>query len=357
MKQINVTKTYLPSIDEYSKYLEGIWDRGQLTNNGKLLLELEDKLKKFLGVKHLLLINNGTIALQIAIRALELKNEIITTPFSYAATTTSIVWENCVPVFADIDERNLCINPDEIRRKISPRTSAILATHVYGNPCNIEEIKTIANENNLKIIYDAAHAFGVNYNGKSVLNYGDASILSFHATKLFHTIEGGAIVTDNDELAYKISYLRNFGHNGPEAFHSYGTNGKASEFNAAMGLCVLPKVPELIQARKIISQLYDTLLKDSGLEKPDLRTNTEYNYSYYPLLFKTETELLVVRDRLNCENIFPRRYFYPSLNTLNYTGNQPMPIAENIASRVMCLPLYHSLSEDEARKIVSIIKG
>lgn len=355
MKQINVTKTYMPPIEEYEKYLRGIWERGHLTNNGPLLIELENKLKKFLGVKHLLLINNGTIALQIAIRALELKNEIITTPFSYAATTTSIVWENCKPVFADIDANTCCINPDEIRKKISGKTTAILATHVYGNPCDVEQIQSIARENNLKIIYDSAHAFGVKYKGQSVLNYGDLSVLSFHATKLFHTIEGGAIVTNDDELADKISYLRNFGHNGPEAFSSYGTNGKMSEFNAAMGLCVLPKIPELIHARKKISERYDELLKQSALEKIELRAETLYNYSYYPVFFESEEKLLAVRNRLNGLSIFPRRYFYPSLNTLNYVTHQPMPVSESVSSRVLCLPLYHSLSEEDVSKIASVI--
>ena len=355
MEQINVTKTYLPSIEEYSKYLEGIWERGQLTNNGPLLLELENKLKDYLEVKHLLLINNGTIALQIAIRALELKSEIITTPFSYAATTTSIMWERCVPVFADIDKETLCINPDEIRKRITTKTSAILATHVYGNPCDVEEIEHIAKEHNLKLIYDAAHAFAVKYKGQSVLNFGDISILSFHATKLFHTIEGGALITNSDELAHKISYLRNFGHNGPEAFYSYGTNGKTSEFNAAMGLCVLDKVPELIEERKRISKLYDVLLSDSGLEKPKLRTLTNYNYSYYPVIFKSEHELIKAISRLNAEKIFPRRYFYPSLNKLNYTGTQSMPISEEISTRVLCLPLYYGLSDDTIKKIADLI--
>ncbi len=357
MEQINVTKTYLPSIEEYSKYLEGIWERGQLTNNGPLLVELENKLKDYLGVKHLLLINNGTIALQIAIRALELKDEIITTPFSYAATTTSIMWEHCIPVFADIDKETLCINPDEIRKRITPKTTAILATHVYGNPSDVEQIELIAQENNLNIIYDAAHAFGVKYKGQSVLNFGDISILSFHATKLFHTIEGGALITNDDELAHKISYLRNFGHNGPEAFYGYGTNGKTSEFNAAMGLCVLPKVPELIEARKKISELYDVLLSDSGLEKPKLHTFTDYNYSYYPVLFKSENDLIKAVNSLHSEKIFPRRYFYPSLNKLNYIGTQSMPISEDISTRILCLPLYYGLSQHDVKRIVSLVKN
>ncbi len=355
MQQINVTKTYLPPLEEYTAYLQGIWERGHLTNHGPLLQDLEEKLKTYLGVKHLFVVNNGTIALQIAIKALELKNEIITTPFSYVATTSSIAWENCTPVFADIDPKTLCINPDELKKKITPLTTAILATHVYGIPCNVEAVKEIAEQNNLKVIYDAAHAFGVNYKGASVLTYGDISTLSFHATKLFHTIEGGAIITNDDELAHKISYMRNFGHNGPEAFFGVGINGKTSEFNAAMGLCILPKVPELIEARKRISELYDELLKNTSLEKPQLPEKTEYNYAYYPVLFKSEEQLLEARKKLNDNLIFPRRYFYPSLNTLNYVGKQEVPVSENSSKRVLCLPIYFDLAEDDARRIATAL--
>lgn len=355
MQQINVTKTYLPPLEEYTAYLQGIWERGHLTNHGPLLQELEEKLKNYLGVKHLFVVNNGTIALQIAIKALELKNEIITTPFSYVATTSSIAWENCTPIFADIDPITLCINPDEIKKKITPSTTGILATHVYGIPCNVEAIRAIAEQNNLKVIYDAAHAFGVSYKGTSVLNYGDISTLSFHATKLFHTIEGGAIITNDDELAHKISYMRNFGHNGPEVFFGVGINGKTSEFNAAMGLCILPKVPELIEARKRISKWYDELLKNTLLEKPQLPEGTTYNYAYYPVLFKSEEQLLEARKKLNDNLIFPRRYFYPSLNTLNYVGNQDAPVSESVSKRVLCLPAYFDLAEDDIRRIAKAL--
>lgn len=355
MKPINVTKTYLPSIEEYTQYLQGIWERGHLTNHGPLIVELEEKLKQYLGVKHLFIVNNGTIALQIAIKALELKNEIITTPFSYVATTSSIVWENCKPVFADIEKETLCINPDEIRKKITANTSGIIATHVYGNPCAVEVIKEIAATHKLKVIYDAAHAFGVKYKGKSILNYGDISTLSFHATKLFHTIEGGAIVTDDDAIAHKISYMRNFGHNGPEAFYGIGVNGKASEFNAAMGLCILPKVVELIEARRKISELYDELLKKSSLSKPELRAETDYNFAYYPVLFPDEKSLLAARERLNSENIFPRRYFYPGLNTLNYTDQDKMQVTDDVSCRVLCLPIYYDLSESDVKRVSEIL--
>jgi len=352
---INVTKTYLPPLEEYMEYLKGVWEKVHVTNHGPLVTELEAKLKESLGVKHLFFVNNGTIALQIAIKALQLTGEVITTPFSYVATTSSLVWENCQPVFVDIDSDTLCLNPNLIAPAITPNTTGILATHVYGNPCAVEAIEKIAANYKLKVIYDAAHAFGVRYKDTSVLNYGDVSTLSFHATKLFHTGEGGAIVTNNDELAHRISYMRNFGHNGPEAFWGAGINGKNSELHAAMGLCVLPKVPELIAKRKAISELYDRLLQGTSLTKPVLSADMEYNYAYYPVVFSTENELLQAKADMNKNEVFPRRYFYPSLNTLNYVSGKPVPVAEDIASRVLCLPLYADLTTSEVERIVNPI--
>lgn len=355
---INVTKSYLPNLKEFQKYITQIWDRGHLTNHGPLVLELEDKLRKFLSVKHVFLLNNGTIAIQIAIKALELKGEIITTPFSYVATTSSIVWEGCKPVFADIDPLSLTLDPKSIEKKITDKTEAIMATHVYGIPCDVKAIEEIANKHKLKVIYDAAHAFGVEYDGKGLLNYGDVSTLSFHATKLFHTIEGGAVVTNDDEIAHKLSYMRNFGHNGPEAFFGVGINGKTSEVNAAMGLCVLPKISEIIGARKKWSDLYtEELSTVAGISQPVIPESTEYNYAYFPILFENEEQLLKVRDELNAVEIFPRRYFYPSLNTLHYLDNpQACPNSEDISTRVLCLPLFYDLGEETVRNICSIIK-
>ena len=225
---INVTKPFLPPYEEYEQYLKGIWDRVWLTNNGPLVNDLELKLKSFLGVDHLLFLSNGTIALQIAIKALKLKGEIITTPFSFVATTSSIVWEECEPVFVDIDPASLNINPALIEAAITPKTTAILATHVFGNPCDIEAIEKIAAKHNLKVIYDGAHAFGTTYKGRSVFEYGDICTTSFHATKLFHTTEGGAVVTKDAALLREMSFLRNFGHNGPDTFATIGINGKNS---------------------------------------------------------------------------------------------------------------------------------
>ncbi|MGI4873456.1 MAG: DegT/DnrJ/EryC1/StrS family aminotransferase [Janthinobacterium lividum] len=352
---INVTQSYLPPLEEYVTYLTGIWERVYLTNSGPLVLELEQRLKEALGVKHLFFVNNGTIALQIAIRALDLQGEVLTTPFSYVATTSSLVWEGCTPVFVDIDPSTLCINPDLLKAYITSRTVGIMATHVYGNPCSIEDIEAIAKRYNLRVIYDAAHAFGVTYKGSSVLNFGDVSTLSFHATKLFHTGEGGAIVTNDDALAHRIAYMRNFGHNGPEAFWGVGVNGKSSELHAAMGLCVLPKVSELIAKRRILSEHYDALLNATQCVRPVLRQHTSYNYSYHPIVLPSEAVLLRVRDQLNAHEITPRRYFYPSLNTLSYISPQPAPVSEDISSRVLCLPLYYDLELAQVEQIARLI--
>lgn len=352
---IPVTKSYLPPIEEYQAYLERIWATNQLTNHGPLVQELEIKLKDYLGVKHLFLVSNGTIALQIAIKTLGEPGEIITTPFSYVATTSSIVWEGFTPVFVDIDPETLCIDPDLVETAITPQTRAILPTHVYGIPCAVEKIEQIARKHGLKVIYDAAHTFGVSYNGKSLASYGDISTLSFHATKLFHTVEGGAIITNDDELAHKVSYMRNFGHKGQEDFWGLGINGKNSEFHAAMGLCNLPHLPEIIAARKQVSIWYDELLIGSGLVRPSLPEFTKYNFAYYPVVFPTETSLIKSRDHLSELGIFPRRYFYPSLSNLMYLEKKKIEIADRISSQVLCLPIYCDLTRNDVDKIVSII--
>jgi dTDP-4-amino-4,6-dideoxygalactose transaminase len=355
---INVTKAYLPPLEEYVQYLQGIWERNQLTNNGSLVQELEAKLKEFLGVKHLFFVSNGTVALQIAIKALGLFGEIITTPFSYVATTSSIIWEGCQPVFVDIDPDTWQMNPDLIEAAITSRTTAILAVHVYGCPCDVERIRALADKHGLKVIYDAAHAFAVRYKGQSLLTHGDISTLSFHATKLFHSGEGGALVTNDDDLAHRISYMRNFGHKGTDDYFGLGINGKNSEFHAAMGLCVLSKVPELIAKRKTIYELYDTLLRDTSLVGTKRLAGTEYNYAYYPLLFNSEEQLLTVRATLNAKDIFPRRYFFPTLNLLPYIKPRVcMPVAESVAKRVLCLPLYDSLDSETVKEIAELIKS
>lgn len=352
---INVTQTFLPPLDEYVAQLQRIWESKWLTNRGALVLELEEKLRDYLGVTNLLAVNNGTIALQIAIKALGLTGEIITTPFSYVATVSSIVWENCTPVFVDIDPDYLTIDENLIEAAITDNTSAILATHVYGNPCNVEAIEVIAKRHNLNVIYDAAHCFGVKYKGRSVLNWGDVSTLSFHATKLFHTGEGGAIICNDPELADRIFYHHNFGHNGPEHFHGLGVNGKVSELNAAMGLAVFDHIEEVIAARRTAFETYVGLLPKNKVRLLDLREQTEWNYSYLPVIFSDQDSLNRVMSALNAKSIFPRRYFYPSLNRLPYLMENSVPVAEDISSRVMCLPFSAAISSEEIHSISSIL--
>ena len=348
---INVTKSFLPPLKVYTEYLDGIWERGHLTNHGPLVNELEEKLKTYLGVKHFFFLNNGTIAIQIALQAMELTGEVITTPFSYVATTASIVWEKAKPVFADISMNDFNIDPEKIEAAITEKTTGILATHVYGIPCAIEAIGKIAARHNLKVIYDAAHAFGVGVNGKGIMNYGDISTVSFHATKLFHTVEGGGIATNDDALAHRIAYMRNFGHKGQEDFWGIGINAKNSELHAAMGLCVYPYIGEIISKRKEQSALYDTFLAALGkqVQRLVLPAETSYNFAYYPVVLETEKRLLEVRDALNASYIYPRRYFYPSLNKLPYVEKQSMPVAESVAARIICLPLYHDLAPEQIK--------
>lgn len=354
---INVTKTFFPPIDEYQLQLRRIWHNQWLTNRGELVMELEQKLKDYLKVDHILVTNNGTIPIQIALKLLGNEGEIITTPFSYVATSAAIVWENCTPVFVDIHPEYLTIDETKIEAAITEKTTAILATHVFGNPCHVEAIEAIAKKYQLKVIYDAAHAFGVTYKGTSIFEYGDTSTCSFHATKLFHTGEGGALFAKDIKLQHQLFYSHNFGHNGPLAFHGLGINGKISELQAAMGLAVLPYMETILAERKRVVDFYNKNLDLNKVQTLKIRENTQWNYSYYPVLFEDEATLLQVQKALNEVQIFPRRYFYPSLNTINYIKTGNMPISESIASRVLCLPLYVELVEEEVQKIVSIINA
>ena len=352
---IPVSKPFLPPREEYSNFIDKIWERNWLTNNGPLVNELELKLKEYLGLDHLLFMSNGTIALQIAIKALELKGEIITTPFSYVATTSSIVWEGCEPVFVDIHPETFNINPSKIEAAITGNTSAILATHVYGNPCDIEAIDKIAKKHNLKVIYDAAHCFGTTYKGKSVFEYGDVSTISFHATKLFHTIEGGAVVTTQPKLLKRMSFHRNFGHNGEEVFAGVGINGKNSEFHAAMGLCNLKHINNILNKRADDHKRYDKWLSPLGLQKPTIDRFVKFNCAYYPVVFKSQEHCELIFKELKKHEIFARRYFYPVLSKVGYVNDLPVPVAESISKRILCLPLYHQLLEGEIDMICEII--
>ncbi|NBU81512.1 MAG: DegT/DnrJ/EryC1/StrS family aminotransferase [Flavobacteriaceae bacterium] len=354
---INVTKTFFPPLEEYQFQLERIWNNQWLTNRGELVLELEDQLKRYLSVSDIILMNNGTIPLQIALKILGKGGEIITTPFSYVATTAAIVWENCTPVFVDIHPEYLTIDETKIEAAITDKTTCILATHVFGNPCHVEAIEAIAQKHNLKVIYDAAHAFGVTYNGTSIFDYGDVSTCSFHATKLFHTGEGGALFAKDTKLQHQMYYSHNFGHNGPLDFHCLGINGKISELQAAMGLAVFPHMNTILNRRKEVVEYYDATLDFKLLQKISIRENTVWNYSYYPIIFETESQLVRVQEALNQQQIFPRRYFYPSLNTIPYVAEDFMPISESIAARILCLPLYVELSQENLQEIVKIINA
>jgi dTDP-4-amino-4,6-dideoxygalactose transaminase len=352
---IPVTKTFLPPQEEYNSFLKRAWDKAWLTNRGELTIELEDKLKKYLDVSHLIITNNGTIPIQIALKLFGKGGEIITTPFSYVATSAAIVWENCTPVFVDINSDYLTIDETKIESAITSKTTAILATHVFGNPCHIEAIENIAKKHNLKVIYDAAHSFGVKYNNQSVFNFGDVSTCSFHATKLFHTGEGGAMFCNSDAIYHQLFYSHNFGHNGPLEFHGLGINAKISELQAAMGLAVFPYMNHIITERKKVVDFYNENLNFKTVRTLKIRENTDWNYSYYPLIFNSEATLLKIQVELLKENILPRRYFYPSLNTIDYVKGDKMPISESIASRILCLPLYVGIPKEALEKIIQII--
>lgn len=352
---INVTKTFLPPKEEYNQYLEKIWASSWITNKGPLSEELEQKLRDFLGVKHLILVSNGTIALQLLYKALGLRKKLITTPFSYVATTSSIVWEGLEPVFCDIDSKTLCPSIDSIQNALAndKEISAIVLTHVYGNAGDLIAYQKLADAYAIPLLYDAAHCFNVNYQKQSILNFGKASTLSFHATKLFHTIEGGAIVTDDAALAEKLEYMRRFAHDNEGGFHGLGTNAKTSEFNAAMGLSVLPYIDEIVAKRKAIFDIYDNALEGKvGLLNwnADLRKN----YAYYPVFLKDEAAVLKSRAYLLERGINIRRYFHPSLNQLPYVKYQACSVSEDMASKVLCLPLDIDLSREKNQEVVKL---
>ena len=353
---INVTKTYLPDKQKYISYIDKIYENGWVTNNGPMVRELEHRLAEYLGVKNIVLVANGTIALEIAYHLLKLKSEVITTPFSFVATTSSLVTNGLKPIFADIDPYTFNLDPKNIEEKITDETSAIVPVHVFGNACEVEEIDKIANKHDLKVIYDAAHAFGVKYKGKSILNYGDVSTLSFHATKLFHTIEGGALIINDDTLVKEAHFLINFGIDEPDSVKSLGTNAKMNEFEAAMGLCVLDDMENIMALRQGVVERYESGLKDVVIFQKQNKNSTR-NYSYFPILFETEEQMLKVQKVLNDTEIFPRRYFYPSLDTLPYIKESSiMNISREISSRILALPMYSTLSKNEQKQVINTLK-
>lgn len=357
MTRINVTKSFLPPMSEYQAYLDIIWKNEQLTNQGPLLREFEEKMSTYLDVEHFQFVTNGTVALQLALNALDITDgEVITTPFSYVATTSAILWERCVPVFVDIDAKTLCIDASKIEAAITPKTKAILAVHVFGNPCDVETIEAIAKKHDIKVIYDGAHAFNVKHKGKSLLSYGDASMCSFHATKLFHTIEGGGIFVKDSDVNDKVYLAKKFGHESDDHY-MLGINGKASEFQAAMGLTNFGHIDEIIKDRKRVVERYNSHLAGK-FQLLELTPDTEYNYAYYPLVFKDEDTMHETVEKLNAQDIYPRRYFFPSLNTLPYIKEaHDCPISEDISQRIVCLPLYVGLEDEIIDKICEVLLG
>lgn len=357
---ITVTRTFFPPFERYQEKLKQIWESGWLTNDGQCEHELAEKLVQYLDVSRVDLVANGTLALQLAIKVLDLRGEIITTPFSYVATANAIAWEGCTPVFVDIDEKTGCINPDLIEAAVTEKTTAILAVHVYGYPCDVEKISAIARKHNLKVIYDGAHCFSVKLNGQSLLAHGDISTLSFHATKLFHTAEGGALICRDAHVAERVNLIKRFGHLGEDDYREIGINAKLSDLHAAMGLCILPVIDNLIKGRRQISKIYEDLLADARFVRWQTPEGLEYNYSYYPVLFPSNEKMMQAREALMKQNIFPRRYFYPSLNTLPYlqqAGYISCPVSEDAAMRVLCLPLYFGLQEEDINNIATAIMG
>lgn len=353
-KIITVTKSFLPSKEALNKYIDRIYVTNWLTNYGSLENELTERLKKFLNVDNLLLVNNGSLALQVLYRVLGIKNEVITTPFSFVATTSTLAWEGLMPKFVDIDPSSFNLDYRLIEQNITSNTSAILPVHVFGRACNVWEIDKIAQKYNLTVIYDAAHAFNVTTNeNRNILTYGDASILSFHATKLFHTIEGGAIIVKDETLIKECKKLSNFGITGYDQIDGIGTNCKMNEFSAAMGLAVLDNINFIMEQRQRVSERYNKLINPIVI--PDQVMLASVNYSYYPILLKNENQCLKVKDNLIANDIMPRRYFYPSLNTLNYIKYQPCPFSENIAQRILCLPMYPTLENENIEKICNIV--
>lgn len=345
MKKIQVTEPYLPPLEEYVEYLKGIWDRNWLTNKGPLVQEFEQKLQAYHQLSMPVhCVANGSLGLQIALKALGVTGEIITTPFSYVATTACPLWEGCTIKFADIEPDTLTIDPKAVEAAITPKTEAILATHVFGNPCDVEALAVIAKKHGLALIYDAAHAFGVTYKGKSILEYGDASMVSLHATKLMHSVEGGFIVAKDPAVSEKMEWMRRFGHKGQEEFHGVGINAKLSEFHAAMGLCNLNHIDEILKKRQALSEVYDQALFASNsvaeLTSLSYRSAATRNYAYYPVLFETERELLRVLKELKKMNFYARRYFYPSLDSCGLVDVRgDCRNSQSYALRSLCLPL------------------
>lgn len=365
--QITVTSPLLPPLEEFYPYLKDIWNRKWITNNGHYHQELETALAKYLGVEYISLFTNGTLPLITALQALRITGEVITTPYSFVATTHSLWWNGIKPVFVDVEASTGNINPELIEAAITPKTTAIMPVHVYGNPCDIDAIQNIADKYGLKVIYDSAHAFGVEINGKSILNAGDISTLSFHATKTYNTIEGGALICHDAKTKERIDHLKNFGFVGETEVVAPGINSKMDEIRAAYGLINLNHVDDAIAARKKASEFYSKKLNDiDGIRLFDKRTDVKYNYSYFPIFVDAE-KYGMSRDELYTKlkenNILGRRYFYPLISEFTTYRGLPsassanLPIATKLANQVICLPMHHALSPKDLELIVDTIRN
>jgi len=353
--RIPISKPFLPSREEYHRLVDQIWNNEWLTNNGNFLLKFEDRLREFLDWPYLSVVSSGTMALQLALRTLKETGDIITTPFSYVATTSAIVWEGFTPIFADIEEDFLGIDPKEVVKKITPNTKAILATHVYGNPGLIDELEVIAKQHGLTLIFDGAHSFGSNYLGKPLINYGDITTLSFHATKLFHSVSGGAVICKDRAIQSQIDRYRNFGHTDTNEFNEVGINGKMCEFHSAMGLLNLGAASEIISRRKSQWEFYKKEISTTSVKTLELRDPNGFNASYFPIIFCDEDDLNQAINKAHKLGIELRRYFYPSLNLLNYVNPTSCPISERISKRICCLPLYHEMTQSDQLEVLQVI--
>ncbi len=352
---IYVTQPSLAPLEELNRYLQHIWSTGVMTHNGPLVQQLERELADYLGLDDVVCVVNGTAALQLAIRALDIAGEVITTPFTFIATANIIAWERCIPVFVDIDPDTWNIDAAQIEARITDKTAAILPVHVFSNPSDIESIEAIAKKHRLPVIYDAAHAMAVNYRGRSILSRGDVNCVSFHATKLFNTGEGGACIAQNTEVAARIRRMRFFGFNENKEIVDDGMNGKMTEISAGLGLANLAHLNAVIRNRRYKYELYQALLRNCEYVTFQKFQPDEYNYSYMPIIFDTTAQLLDTMRKLNAENIFPRRYFYPSLHNVKLFESPFLPVAERIATTVLCLPLYDQLADSDIERICNTI--
>ena len=363
---IYVTQPNLPPLSEYVKYLEQIWENKILTNAGPLHLQLETALCEYLGVEHISLFSNGTIALVTALQSLRITGEVITTPYSFVATAHSLLWNGIRPVFVDIDSKTLNMDPERIEAAITNQTTAIMPVHCYGTPCNVDAIQRIADNYNLKVIYDAAHAFGVRCHCGSLLNHGDLSVLSFHATKVFNTFEGGAIVSPDAKTKVRIDQLKNFGYVDETTVVAPGINGKMSEVNAAMGLLQLDYIDQAIEKRRAIDAVYRRELQDvPGIHSVERKGAMFDNYAYFPILVGPQYPASrdALYDKLKANDIFARRYFYPLISSfpmyrgLSSAHRENLPIATQVSSQVLCLPIYPALALESQMQIIELIRG